>query len=866
MRRAREFRTDGTSRERTKPPPQVYHRHGHKRSILPSRRPQRSRITLLFPIILFGTILGLAFVFPHPDRVHSSSSSSAMGHMLKSSKLLRVPQQPQPKQDQEEEHSNDNGEEDEDEGEQQEILGNHEAINSEEDEQEDDVPMTRVILPHSSIDVPLRDATSWQSTDSPELTLFLQPNNTSKLLQRVFPRRTSTDSASSCPQMPSLFLPIDDFPSEDPFLPWIHDYFYAPEVRESSQSQSLPFIGRIQFVAQNRRRCQTGKGKEAIMKHWEPQMALFQAIPMDIQKHGGHVQLQLATFVRNATIPETRFVCHFHNTNTANNQQQPSFVTFSQFNFNYEYVLWRKRSHSFNSMFVQEGKDTEQFELSQLLFSCPVPREIAVQNAHGDVNDAQEHWKVDLIPLRTRARRDGEMMLTEDHVGPKEFRTLAASKKENIQSTPLQGGPRIPLQDLLTKSGRWANLPLCLDESDRLMSLSSPKTLSNQQLTTLSNENSSSSVTSNFMVACTWTAANYYRRGDATAITDAAQRIREWIAFHKLVGFDKLYIYDNTLISHNVSDKETTISPIQKVIQQEFANDEKVTYIPWPCRVCSNNRPNHPNPGERSSQYAAEASCRERFGESAEFMSFIDIDEFLVPMMPKNDGGTSKVTDLKPVLEKKKEEGHQVLKMRSSRARPRVDLMELVPDDEQEVCVPQGYSKYPIEACLRPRPNETLLRVYNCEYIRSPKPERFQRAMKQIYRPDFVMSHFVHYSTVTKPMTEYFSQKSPKEQANYERELSSSDWGDVFLDELNEAVLVHAKAIVPHETVYRSSICKLHSKQSCPLGSVCPDSTKFVDALHQKNVFEDEAGNFCNCWINHHLEDTLIPQMEALLR
>ena len=70
--------------------------------------------------------------------------------------------------------------------------------------------------------------------------------------------------------------------------------------------------------------------------------------------------------------------------------------------------------------------------------------------------------------------------------------------------------------------------------------------------------------------------------------------------------------------------------------------------------------------------------------------------------------------------------------------------------------------------------DKTYLETYNCEYIKSPKPERFSRAMvsirfmyllvslcyythlisccytqKQFYRPDFVLSHFVHYSTVT---------------------------------------------------------------------------------------------------------------------
>jgi hypothetical protein len=42
------------------------------------------------------------------------------------------------------------------------------------------------------------------------------------------------------------------------------------------------------------------------------------------------------------------------------------------------------------------------------------------------------------------------------------------------------------------------------------------------------------------------------------------------------------------------------------------------------------NRPADDNPGIRSSQYAAESSCRTRYGELSEWMTFIDTDEYLV--------------------------------------------------------------------------------------------------------------------------------------------------------------------------------------------------------------------------------------------
>lgn len=40
--------------------------------------------------------------------------------------------------------------------------------------------------------------------------------------------------------------------------------------------------------------------------------------------------------------------------------------------------------------------------------------------------------------------------------------------------------------------------------------------------------------------------------------------------------------------------------------------------------------PAQKSPGERSSQYAAESSCRERYGSLTEWLSFIDTDEYMV--------------------------------------------------------------------------------------------------------------------------------------------------------------------------------------------------------------------------------------------
>ena len=159
------------------------------------------------------------------------------------------------------------------------------------------------------------------------------------------------------------------------------------------------------------------------------------------------------------------------------------------------------------------------------------------------------------------------------------------------------------------------------------------------------------------LTVCTWTSASYTRRGDAVTLSDTESRLREWILFQRLVGFDQVVIYDNTSPDVN----ESPLSHIAK----EFP--DFVRYHPWHCALCNNNRPSHPSPGERSSQYAAEASCRERYGPTTEWMAFIDTDEYLVPMASET---------WQPILDSFEEREIHILKMRSSRAKPRIELME----------------------------------------------------------------------------------------------------------------------------------------------------------------------------------------------
>jgi hypothetical protein len=447
-----------------------------------------------------------------------------------------------------------------------------------------------------------KSSVPFHKSSIPVLTAFLEPTDTLQSDLRPLPSRKTSASLLTkvvYPQVSSCSLlteswPIDDFPSDDPFLPWIHSVFPSQDGTS------------VKVVAQNKRRCHVGDNEKQEMKHWEPQIALLQPIP--VTQIDGHYRI---TSPEKAMWKETRFLCRFH---TATQE----FTTLSEFPFNYEYVTWRKNE---KTMFEMVGKDVKQFWLSQLLFSCPIPNELQILVKTGEhvTNDQSNLW-MDLVPIRTPARY-GEPLFTSDHVGKDLIKNM---KIFNTTREWAEGHVLPSVQD----SGRWANIPVCLPPS-------TPK---------------------HRLVACTWTAASYTRRGDAVTMSDTSQRLREWILFHQMVGFEKIYVYDNT------AGKE---SPLR-----EICNEFNICiYQKWPATVCNNNRPNHANPGERSSQYAAEATCRERHGPTTDWMAFIDTDEYLVPMKSDTWG---------EVLEDMDARGMKILKMKSSRTKPRLDFMEYV--------------------------------------------------------------------------------------------------------------------------------------------------------------------------------------------
>jgi hypothetical protein len=483
-----------------------------------------------------------------------------------------------------------------------------------------------------------------------------------------------------------------------------------------------------------------------------------------------------------------------------------------------------------------------QFWLSSLVFNCPIPNEI--QKNDGGIHTYTNALYLDLIPIRTPVRYGEEQFFFhEGHAGYKSF-DVDKEWGEDLYVPPIE------------KSTRWENIYINTqfmfpweEKKETKNNNTHMEVVDTQdEIITAMGKNIGVRKKPFHLVACTWASVSHNRRGDAATISGGKERLQEWIAFHLLVGYDHIVVYDNSGANTNVTSL--------KGVTDQFGSDQ-VTYVSWPCKICNNNRPAHADPGERSSQYAAEASCRGRFAPYTEWMSFMDPDEYFVPM--------GKFNSWKEILPLADKEGKKVLKFRSSRARALPEMMKPIYGPQEQNCPTLDEvngDDLRKASCLVRSEEHTFLETYNCEYIKSPKPDRFQRAMKQIYRPDYVLSHFVHYSTVTTDLAQTKDQAEPGKFVKYSR--TSNPNTERFIDEINEGILVHAKSIVPEEAVLRDARCKYKLHPGCNVGIPCPDDLAFDDKMHQDG-FLDKAGGFCNCWMNRKVDKVWIPLLEKSL-
>ena len=637
------------------------------------------------------------------------------------------------------------------------------------------------------------------------LRAFVEPIQPSDWDVLPLPRRTTTAHDLTQVDFPQLTTcselteqwPVDNYPDDDPFLPWIHDVFPTHDGTK------------LQFVAQNRRRCHTGT-KEADIQFLQqnaPQVALFQGVSVK-RISGGLFQLTGHEHADEDGM-DTRFLCRFKPSNQ---------ITLSRHNINYDYAAFRKGHHH---TFSREGRDLKSIHTSQLVFYCPIPDNLQQLVASGDsVKNDKASLFVDLVPIRTPPRYNA----TNSYLPPryKEFE----EKDPSIRFDPATAWGDNHILPQIADSGRWENVPICKPSQQTYEN--TPK-----QVVTHPQSKPKDPTKKHRLVACIWASSGYATRGERFSILDGQRRLREWIHFNRLVGFDHFYIYDNS-VAHSNQTLQT--------VTDDYP--EFTTRIVWPSKVCNNNKNFHNSPGERSSQYAAESSCRLRFGPHVEWIGQFDIDEYLVPLGALNT--------VPQILDKLDDEGKKIISFGSWRSWPRRTL--IVPPvriDDPNICDES-------RACfnLQVPTNRTFLQTYNCDRFKGKK-QRTMPAEKQLYRPDYVLQHFVHYSTAT--IMSMYNQEETK-AAGYKWKIHISvDPLSRFSDETTEGTMLHTKAIATQDTSGWLETCTSTSKRgSCRIGNPWP---KGYDEFNS-NATLDETGWKYNCYVNEKIDDYYVPLLE----
>jgi len=93
------------------------------------------------------------------------------------------------------------------------------------------------------------------------------------------------------------------------------------------------------------------------------------------------------------------------------------------------------------------------------------------------------------------------------------------------------------------------------------------------------------------------------------------RRLPEWIEYHRLIGVEHFYIFDNSDDGY-----EGVRNLLDLYIERNI-----VTYIPWPLNDCRPHGPKH----FWNSQYIAENTCLNLFRDYSSFMAILDVDEYM---------------------------------------------------------------------------------------------------------------------------------------------------------------------------------------------------------------------------------------------
>ena len=158
--------------------------------------------------------------------------------------------------------------------------------------------------------------------------------------------------------------------------------------------------------------------------------------------------------------------------------------------------------------------------------------------------------------------------------------------------------------------------------------------------------------------------------------------------------------------------------------------------------------------------------------------------------------------------------------------------------------------------------HRTILQTYNCDRQSGPKKD-VMPAEKQLYRPDYVRQHFIHYSSVT-VTSEMNRTEFEKAGFNWIRTRPFPDPLSRFSDEVNEATMLHAKAIARQDTAGWMNICSVErygKGATCRIGVPYPE-----DYDEQRDGLGNKNGWAYNCYVNKKTENHWVPLLEKAIK
>ena len=156
--------------------------------------------------------------------------------------------------------------------------------------------------------------------------------------------------------------------------------------------------------------------------------------------------------------------------------------------------------------------------------------------------------------------------------------------------------------------------------------------------------------------------------------------------------------------------------------------------------------------------------------------------------------------------------------------------------------------------------NTTILQTYNCDRQSGPKKD-VMPAEKQLYKPDYVLQHFIHYSSVT-VLSQMSRPEFEKAGYNWLQTKMQPDPHSRFSNEQEEATMLHTKAVARQDTAGWDLACKEGNskKAMCRIGTPFPDSHN--ESIHGTR---DANGWIYNCYINKKTEQFWAPLLQRTL-